>query len=84
MTDWNADFDALVQETMAITKSINVEPPISRTIIESNPLPALNRNNSERDEIRERVANFKAHQERFAQDRDDYAASQIKRMRERS
>jgi hypothetical protein len=60
MTDWNADFDALVQETMAITKSISVEPPIPRTIIEPNPLPAVNRNNSERDEIRERVANLKA------------------------
>jgi hypothetical protein len=83
MTDWNADFDALVQETMAITKSISVEPPIPRTIIEPNPLPAANRNNSERDEIRGRVANFKAHQERLARDREDYAASQIKRMRER-
>jgi hypothetical protein len=85
MTDWNDDFDAFVQETMAITKSISVEPPIPipRTIIEPNPLPAANRNNSERDEIRGRVANFKAHQERLARDREDYAASQIKRMRER-
>jgi hypothetical protein len=85
MTDWNANFDALVQETMAITKSISVEPPIPRTIVEPNPLPAVNLNNSARGEIRERVANFKAHQERLARERQEYAASsQFKRMRERS
>ncbi len=37
-----------------------------------------------REELRERVSNFKAHQERLAREREDYAASQIKRMRERS
>jgi hypothetical protein len=47
MTDRKNDLDARVQETMAITKSILVEPPIS-----------------ERDEIRQHVLNFKAHQER--------------------
>ena len=37
-------------------------------------------NNSERDEIRQRVANFKAHQQRFIRERKDYAASEWKRM----
>jgi hypothetical protein len=83
MTDRNADFDALVRETMGITKSISVEPPIPRTIVEPNRLPAVNLN-SERDEIRQRVANFKAHQERFAREREEFAASLLKRMLGRS
>jgi hypothetical protein len=81
MTDWKADLDALVQETMALTKSVRVEPPVPRAVVEPNWMPL---NNSERDEIRQRVANFKAHQERFAREREDFAASLLKRMRGRS
>jgi hypothetical protein len=84
MTGWKADLDALVQESTAFTKSIRVEPTIPRIIVEPNRMPPVNLNNSERDEIRQRVANFKAHQERFARQRDDYAASQMKRMLGRS
>jgi hypothetical protein len=75
MTDWKADLDALVQETMALTKSVRVEPPVPRAVVEPNWMPL---NNSERDEIRQRVANFKAHQERFAREREDFAASLLK------
>jgi hypothetical protein len=50
MTDWKADLDALVQESMAFTKSIPVEPPMPRTIVEPNRMPPVNLNNSERDE----------------------------------
>jgi hypothetical protein len=80
MTNWKADLDALVKESIAFAKSIPVEPPIPRTIVEPNRMPPVNLNNSERDEIRERVSNFKAHQERFARERVDFAASQMKRM----
>ena len=80
MTNWQADLDALVKETMALTKSIRVAPPIPRAVVEPNRMQTLNLNNSERDEIRKRVANFKAHQERFAREREDFAASQLKRM----
>jgi hypothetical protein len=80
MTNWKADLDALVKESIAFAKSIPVEPPIPRTIVEPNRMPPVNLNNSERDEIRQRVSNFKAHQERFAREREDFAASQIKRM----
>jgi len=59
MTDGNADLDALVQQTMAIAKSIRVEPNVS-----------------ERDGIRQRVSNFKAHQERLARGQQDFAATQ--------
>jgi hypothetical protein len=80
MIDWKSDLDAFVQETMAFTKSLRVELPMPRTIVEPNRKPPVNVNNSERDEIRQRVSNFKAHQDRFAREREDFAASQMKRM----
>jgi hypothetical protein len=36
----------------------------------------------EREDIRQRVANFKAHQQRFIREREDYAASEWNRMLE--
>ena len=83
MTNWQADLDALVQETMALTKSVSVEPTVTPALVEPNRLPA-NLDRSERDEIRQRVANFKAHQERFAREREDFAASLLKSMRGQS
>jgi hypothetical protein len=35
---------------------------------------------SEREEIRRRVANFKAHQQRFTREREDYARSTLMRV----
>jgi hypothetical protein len=40
----------------------------------------VSRIESEREEIRQRVANFKAHQQRFIRERKDYAASEWNRM----
>ena len=58
-------------------------PPTPRTMIA--PIRPPDMNNSEREEIRQkRVSNFKAHQERFTREREDFAASQMKRMLERS
>jgi hypothetical protein len=79
MPNWKADLEALVEETMAFTKNIRVEPPMPRTVVEPNRMPPVNLN-SERDEIRQRVADFKAHQERFAREREHFAASQLNRM----
>jgi hypothetical protein len=78
MTNWKADLDALVEATTAFTKSVRVEPPVPRT--KPNRMPPVNLINSERDEIRQRVANFMAHQQRFIRERKDYAASEWKRM----
>jgi hypothetical protein len=55
-----------------------------RAVVEPNRMQPVNLNSSERGEIRQRVANFKAHQERFARDREDFAASLLKRMRGQS
>jgi hypothetical protein len=84
MTDWKANLDALVQETMAFTKSIRVEPAMPRNVAGPNRMPPVNLNNSERDEIRRRVSSLEAHEDRFAREREDYAATQLKRMLGRS
>jgi hypothetical protein len=84
MTDWKADLDALIEETLAFAKKRRLEPPVPRTIVEPNRLPPANLNNPECDEIRQRVASFKAHQERFAREREEFATSLKKRMLERS
>ena len=80
MQDWKADLDRLVEETMAFAKSIHIEPTMPRTIVEPKRTPSLNWRKSEREEIEYRVANFKAHQQRFIREREDYAASELKRM----
>ena len=80
MLDWKADLDRLVEETMAFAKSIHIEPPMPRAIVEPNRTPSLNWRELEREEIGCRVANFKAHQQRFTREREDYAASELKRM----
>jgi len=72
--------DSLVEETMAFAKSVRAEPPIPRTVIEPNRMVSVNCMESEREEIRHRVANFKAHQQRFIREREDYAASVFKRI----
>jgi hypothetical protein len=82
MTNWQPDL-ALVQETMDFAKSIGLESPMPRIVMEPNRMPPpVNLNNSESDQIRQRVANFKAHQERFAREREDFAASILKRIRQ--
>jgi hypothetical protein len=81
MVVWKDNLDTLVEETMAFAKSVRVEPTIPRTIVEPNRMPSVNWMESEREEIGHRVANFKAHQQRFIREREDYAASEFKRMR---
>jgi len=82
MADWKTELDALVRETMAVTKTLEAGPPAQRTIAEQNRIPSLNGIKSEREEIRERVASFKAHQQRFIRERENYASSQWKRVAE--
>ncbi len=79
MTDWRADLDALIDETMTFAKRIQVAP-LPRTIVEPNRMPSVNWMSSEREEIGRCVANFKAHQQRFLREREDFVASEWKRM----
>jgi hypothetical protein len=81
MVNWKDDLNSLVDETMAFVKSVRVEPPLPRSIVEPNRMPSVNWMSSEREEIGQRVANFKAHQQRFMREREDFVASEWKRMR---
>jgi hypothetical protein len=80
MINWKADLNSLVDETMTLLKSVRVEPPLPRTIVEPNRMPSVNWMSSEREEIGQRVANFRAHQQRFFRERKDFVASEWKRM----
>ena len=86
--DWNRNLDALIESTMAFVNDVKRQPipdlplalrtaeqaladtskPITaRATVAPTVWPA-----SERDEIRQRVRNFKAHQEKMAREREDY------------
>jgi hypothetical protein len=80
MLDWKTDLNTLIEETKTFAKSVRVEPMMPRTVVESNRVPSVNWAASEREEIGRHIANFKAHQQRFKREREDYAASEFKRM----
>ena len=80
MADWKTELNALVEETTALAMSLRVEAPMARTIVAPNWIPPVKGLESERELIRQRVANFKAHQQRFMREREDYVASEWKRM----
>ena len=80
MADWKADLDALIDETMAFAKRAHPETHMPRTIIKPSRMSSVNWLSSEREEIAQRVANFKAHQQRFMSEREDYATSIWKRI----
>jgi hypothetical protein len=80
MLDWKADLDTLIEETVAFVKSVRVEPRIPHTVVEPSRTPSVNWAETERNEIGRHVANFKAHQQRFKRERENYADSELKRM----
>jgi hypothetical protein len=86
--NWKLDLDALVESTMAFARDVERQriPDLSVAIRtaeqaladRSKPIPLptaitpMNWPASERDEIRQRVNNFKAHQQKVAREREDY------------
>lgn len=84
--EWKKELDALIEETMAFAKSVRSYrqadvPPLAaveQTLAESpNPIasaPSLPAPRSERDEIEQRVAKFRAHQERVKREREEFYA----------
>lgn len=85
MHDWKSELDALVAETMAFAKSLKVEierpQPQPKGVDERDGLSVRDYGASERDEIMKRVESFKAHQERFMREREEYADSLLRRIR---
>jgi hypothetical protein len=96
MKNWKQDLDALIESTMAFAKAVNPQsipdlPVAMRTAEQAppetpNPIPPIPDiapivlPTSERDEIRQRVNNFKAHQEKMAREREDYYLQMRARM----
>jgi hypothetical protein len=90
MENWKSDLDALISETMAFVASIHVagsSVPVSMPVQSTAPMPTpppVRDEQSEpwakteREEIAGRVASFKAHQERWIREREDYANSILK------
>ncbi len=81
--DWQRELDELIASTMAFAKDVKPKPisdlaPVVRTADRSKPIPILAANTlttgptSERDEILQRVSNFRAHQEKMAREREHY------------
>ena len=111
MSNWKAERDALVSETMAFVEAVRSQRPISTEAVApiqlplgvpvqfQQPAPTVSEHahvvsdetaeqprlepmkwgGSEREEIRKRVAAFKAHQQCFTQERD-YALSTLMRV----
>jgi hypothetical protein len=81
--DW---LDALIESTMALAKDVKPQSisdlaPVVRTAEQaladtSKPIPTaitpMTWPTSERDQILQRVSNFRAHQEKMARERGDY------------
>jgi hypothetical protein len=53
---------------------------VSNETAEQPRLEPMKWDGSEREEIRQRIANFKAHQQRFTREREDYALSTLMRV----
>ena len=86
--NWKQELDALIESTMALAKDAKREPildiPVAMKTAEQaladkpNPvkspvtITSIAFQTSARDEILQRVSNFKAHQEKMARGREDY------------
>ncbi len=85
MGHWKAELDALVAETRSFTSAIHEElarpAPQPKESIERIGLKPLDYGGSERDEILKRVQNFRTHQQRFIQEREEFAASMLFKLK---
>jgi hypothetical protein len=89
---WKQELDALIESTMAFARDVQRQPipdlPVAIRTAEqalaepSKPIPPIPtvRPASERDEIQQRVNNFKAHQQKMTREREDYYLQMKARM----
>jgi hypothetical protein len=113
VSNWKAERDAFVSETMAFVEAVRSQRPISTEAVDTarrlplgvpehfqKPAPTVSQgahvvsdetaeqprfelmkwDGSAREEIRQRIATFKAHQQRFTREREDYALSTLLRV----
>jgi hypothetical protein len=90
---WKSDQDALISDTMAMVAAARAtESAIAQPLPTPEPswateVPnsvrvhaALWTEKSQREEIRERVASFRAHQEQWTRERQNYANAILRRI----
>ena len=92
---WKKDRDLLIAQTLAFVQSVTAEATEDESRLEPFPTdepvtaeppartapPASAPNTDVREEIRRRVAAFRAHQELFKRDRDEYFKSVLAKAR---
>jgi uncharacterized protein YlxW (UPF0749 family) len=92
MEQWKVELDALIVDTTAYVRSLGAAGPLARGFEMAKPVsanvltPAViqtalqerSRVKSEREEIRQRVNDFRAHQARLAREREEYANSVLR------
>ena len=79
MRDWKAELNAYGAEVSVIAKALGIEVA---TFAEPTQVPSrVVSIGSQRDEIGQHVAKFKAHQQRLIKQREDFAARELTRMR---
>lgn len=92
----NNELDALIESTMAFARDVNRHPiperagelktieqtfaPTPEAVEHRTPIPSVMLPMSERDQIRQRVNDFRAHQEKIKRERDDYYSQAKARM----
>ena len=94
MNDWMKQRDLLIQETLAFVQEVaansKIVVPLVQQVVEANkpriPLEAkdpapTDKLDMERAAILRRVANFKANQQRFQREREEYFAGTMAKAR---
>ena len=96
MSDWKAELEAMLAQANDLSQRASIEPVSLRSlpvvsvsaaapvpvdvVVPSHPKLA-DRSRSEREEIKKRVESFRAHQRRFAIEREKFCSSVIAQMR---
>ena len=80
MRDWKAELNAYAGEVSVIAKALGIEvpPPATLELIQASRAVSIG---SQRDEINQHVAKFRAYQHRLIKEREDFAAAELRRMR---
>jgi hypothetical protein len=80
MRHWKAELNAYAGEISVIANALGIEVPTPATseITRASRVVSIG---SQKDEIAEHVAKFKAHQQRLIKQREDFAARELTRMR---
>jgi hypothetical protein len=79
MRNWKPEVNAYAGEVSVIAKALGIEVPTPAT--SETTQARIASIGSQRDEIAQHVATFKAHQQRLIKQREGFAARELRRMR---